>query len=236
MAIETAAAPSGDNELIETRARLIKAAEIAGLNSADVDALVKPEFNGGAHSDAARLSPGDLLRPIAAVRLGCYSVVIGMLPSHANAEAVNETLRRFRNQCVVARSYLRANEALDLQGILIGPRGSERDEEWRALALTVERDDRVARKFVWLRPESKDADEASFHELVKRTFLARPWRSEGTFTMAALDNLKRVALTWNVKVSRNTVDEWMELGVSQSEDSDELVQKLVESWSRREQS
>jgi len=234
--MNTIAAVSENDELMGFRARLVKEARVAGLAVSDADALSRDEFNGGAHSDAARLNADDLLRPVAAVRLGRYSVVIGMLPSEASPEAIRETLRRFRNQCVVARSYLQPNEALDLQGLLVGPRGSERDDEWRAVALMVERDDRVARKFVWLRPDAVDADESSFQDLVKRTFLARPWKSEGTFTMAALDNLKRVASTWDSGVPRSTVDEWMELGVSKIDDPDELVGKLVESWSRRGQS
>jgi hypothetical protein len=81
--------------------------------------------------------------------------MLGILPDVAAIEAVRETLRRYRNQCVIARSFLGTNETLDLQLMLLGPRASERQEAWRAMALMVERDDRVARKLAWLRPEDR---------------------------------------------------------------------------------
>jgi hypothetical protein len=106
-------------------------------------------------------------------------------------------------------------------------------DDWRPLALLVERDDRVARKFAWLRPADKSADDASFGDLVKRTFLARPWVNESTFTVAALDNLNRAAAMWDASVPRDTVDEWVKLSLGPRDDPDTLVTGLVEAWSRR---
>jgi hypothetical protein len=61
-------------------------------------------------------------------------------------------------------------------------------------------------KFAWLRPADEEADDTSFRDVVKRTFLARPWINDATFTMAALDNLNRAAAMWDTTVSRDTVE------------------------------
>lgn len=217
-------------------ARLIAHAEAIGLTAMDAPELTASVFRGGEGVQSAHLSPTDLPYPVRALRLGRYAIVIGMLPEQPSVEAVTECLRRFRNQCVVARSFLSANEALDLQVILVGPRGSEPMDEWRPLALLVERDDRVSRKFAWLRPVDLAADEESFQDLVRRTFLARPWVSDSTFTMAALDNLNRAAAMWDATVPRDTVDEWVRLSLSERSDPDALVHDLVNAWAKRGQS
>jgi hypothetical protein len=219
--------------LDQLHGRLATAAEKVGLSAVDAPDLTSNVFMGGSGTEAARLPASDLPSPVRALRIGCYTALLAMLPEQPSLEAVTETLRRFRNQCVVARSYLSPNEALDLQGILVGPRGSEPMDDWRPLALLVERDDRVARKFAWLRPADDSADDASFADLVKRTFLARPWVNESTFTMAALDNLNRAAAMWDASVPRDTVDEWVKLSLGPRDDPDALVSGLVEAWSRR---
>lgn len=208
-------------------------ADAVGLKAEDAPNLTSNVFLGGEGSQTARLEPEDLPYPVRALQIGRYAVLLAMLPEQPSLEAITEALRRFRNQCVVARSYLPPNAALDLQGILVGPRGSEPTEEWRPMALLVERDDRVARKFAWLRPESEDADDASAADLIKRTFLARPWVTDATFTMAALDNLNRAAAMWDASVPRDTVDEWVRLALGPKSDADVLVEGLVDAWARR---
>jgi hypothetical protein len=198
--------------------------------------LTGNSFMGGGGKESGQLAVNDLPNPIRALRIGRYTVLLGMLPDQSSLEAVSEALRRIRNQCVVTRSFLAPNEVLDLQCFLVGPRGSERNDDWRPLALLVERDDRVARKFAWLRPTDEAADAASFADLIKRTFLARPWINDSTFTMAALDNLNRAAAMWDAAVPRGTVDEWVKLSLEPREDADELVEGLVAAWRRRGQS
>lgn len=219
--------------LNRVHARFIEAAEAVGLAARDAPKLTANVFMGGDGTEAARLPANDLPYPVRALEIGRYKLLLATLPEQPSLEAVTESLRRFRNQCVVARSYLSANEALDLQGVLVGPRGSEPMDEWRPLALLVERDDRVARKFAWLRPADEAADESSFRDLIKRTFLARPWVNNSTFSMAALDNLHRAAAMWDTTVPRDTVDEWVKLSLGERADADALVQGLVEAWRRR---
>lgn len=223
----------GEDALDDLHRRLANKAERVGLPFRDAPELLTNIFMGGEGAASAQLSPNDLLHPVRAARLGRYSVLLALLPEQPRLEAVTESVRRFRNLCVVARSYLSAEEALDLQGILIGPRGSEPQDDWGPLALLVERDDRVARKFAWLRPLDPEADDASFDDLVKRTFLARPWVNDATFTMAALDNLNRAAAMWDATVPRGTVDRWVSLSLGEREDPDALAADLVAAWTQR---
>lgn len=219
---------SADLTLDWLHQRLREVAVQVELPYTDAPELTGNVFLGGDGAEAARIAAGDLPHPVRALRIGRYAVVLAMLPDQPSLEAVTESLRRLRNQCVVARSYLSTNEALDLQAIIVGPRGSEPVDDWRPLGLLVERDDRVARKFAWLRPAAEAADEVSFKDLIKRTFLARPWKNDATFTMAALDNLNRAAAMWDTTVPRDTVDEWVKLSLAPRDDADTLVQGLVD--------
>ncbi|APG86726.1 hypothetical protein SAMCFNEI73_pB0011 (plasmid) [Sinorhizobium americanum] len=158
-------------------------------------------------------------------------MLLTLLPEAPDEEGMSDVVRRVRNQCVVARSYLSPPAALDLHAILLGPRGSEGVDRWRALALIAERDERVARKLVWLRPTDARADEQSFDDFVKRSFLARPWVTDAIFSMAPLDNVSRAAAYGDVP--RDTAGEWIRAASEPEVDTDQLVEELVASWQRR---
>lgn len=125
--------------------RVSSAAETLKLPVSEQVQLVGRSFNGGS-SAATTLEPGELAPEARALRIGRYTVIFGSLPDTPTLPGVRETLRRYRNQCVVARSFLSTNESLDLQLFLVGPRGSEWERKWKSLGLFLERDDRVARK------------------------------------------------------------------------------------------
>jgi hypothetical protein len=152
--------------------RLRRAALALDLKVEDRPELASATFNGGS-SKSTTLSLTDLPAESHAIRIDRFNIVLGILPEVAAMEAVLETLRRCRNQCVVARSFLGTNETLDLQLMLLGPRASERQEAWRAMALMVERDDRVARKLAWLRPEDPLNDDESFVGPCRRSVRGR---------------------------------------------------------------
>lgn len=214
--------------------RLCKAALALNLKVEHRPELASATFNGGS-SKSTTLSPTDLPAEGYAIRIDRFNIVLGILPDVAAMEAVLETLRRCRNQCVVARSFLAANETLDLQLMLLGPRASERQEAWRAMALMVERDDRVARKLAWLRPEDPLNDDESFAEFLKRTFLARPWvHAEGQFEDVALDALSGTAAA-TPGLPRTTAAEWEQIALDENKTSDDIVAALVRSWARRGQ-
>src|SRR5438046_2895530 len=88
--------------LAHLHARLATAAAALGLAAVDAPELTANIFMGGDGIEAARLPPSDLPHPVRALRLGRYTVLLAMLPEQPSLETVTETLRRFRNQCVVA--------------------------------------------------------------------------------------------------------------------------------------
>lgn len=220
--------------LAEFADRLRKSAVALGLQVVDRAELVSATFNGGS-TNSNSLSLTDLPAEAHAIQIDRFNIVLSLLPDVPTMEAVLETLRRCRNQCVVARSYLSTNEALDLQLMLLAPRASERLEAWRALALMVERDDRVARKLAWLRPEDPQRDEESFADFLKRTFLARPWVSaEGQFEDAELDELSGAGAT-APGLPRTTAEEWERIALDGKNSPDDIVAALVKAWERRVQ-
>ncbi|WP_128095303.1 hypothetical protein [Stenotrophomonas sp. HMWF003] len=225
---------SSSSDLIELHTRLLAHAEELGLSGADAPHLAGCKFDGSFGSEVANISKVDLPPKVMAVKIAGQSIVLSVLPEDPDKDNVEEFLRRVRNQCVVARSFLRNAEVLDLQCILIGPRGSEGSDAWTPIAMAIDRDDRVARKFTWLRSSDPLLDDCGFKKLIKRTFLARPWAVDGAFTMAALDSLSRVAALADGGVSKVTAEEWINIGLQEDLDNDQIVQELVASWSRRE--
>lgn len=192
-------------------------------------------FAGGGESASARLETHDMPAHVRGLQIDRYAIVLALMPEAPSEEGVADTVRRARNQCVVARSYLTSPAALDLHAILLGPRGSEGSDAWRALALIAERDERVARKFVWLRPEDPAADEASFAEFTQRTFLARPWVTDAVFSMAPLDNISRAAAAGDVP--RDTASTWIQLASAADDDDDRdpdaMVDGMIAAWRQR---
>lgn len=188
-------------------------------------------FSGGSDTPSARLEASDLPNHVRGLQIGRYAVLLTLLPEAPDEAGIGEVVRRVRNQCVVARSYLSSAAALDLHAVLLGPRGSEGVDKWRALALVAERDERVARKLVWLRPREASADERSFEDFTKRSFLARPWITDAIFSMASLDNVSRASALDGVP--RDTAGEWIGLANDPEVDPDYLVDRLVASWQRR---
>jgi hypothetical protein len=211
--------------------RLRTSANEIALDVLDRSELTGSYFSGGTTS-STNLSPSDLPTESLALGIGRYTILLGLLPEVPTPESVLETLRRYRNQCVVARSFLSAHQSLDLQLILVGPRGSECQEDWKALALMIERDDRVARKLAWLRPENPGHDAESFVEFIKRTFLARPWNKAGKFGDVALDQLSDSGAIGD-ELPCSTTDEWERIALDTDKTPDEIVASLVNAWKIR---
>lgn len=191
-------------------------------------------FAGGRSGVSAELDADDLPSHVRGIQVGRYAVLLTLLPELPEEQEIGDVVRRVRNQCVVAKSYVSPAAALDLHAILIGPRGSERSDKWKALSLIAERDDRVARKLVWLRPADSAADEASFLEFAKRTFLARPWDTDAVFSMASLDSISTTASS--DIVPREVAEYWIQSASEIGIDAEQLVDQLVESWQQRSES
>ena len=203
----------------------------AGLGVAESPGLVGDAFNGSRGEPSASVDANDLPSVRRGLAIGRHPVVLGLLPETTDEHVVAAAIRRHRNQCVIARSTLAPNAALDLVLVLVGPRGSEGKDPWRAVALMVERDDRVARKLVWLRPDDPADDRASFDGFTRRTFLAHPWRTAARFSVAKLDDIA-ADLDAGVPPS-DTAGTWTKLAVERGAEPDSLVDGLVEAWKRR---
>jgi hypothetical protein len=213
--------------------QLATTAKAIGLPVQQNDALASALFRGGQNQENAQIPPVDLPTQVTAMMLGRHSVLLGELPSIPSKESIEDILRRFRNQAVIARSYLTPNEALDLQVFLIGPGGSESNDSWSTLALLIERDEKVARKLAWLRPADTTNNWKSYRDFIRRTFLAEPWRYDGIFTMADLDSLTRTPELADGSLPRNTAETWVRLTFQHHNDAATLVDSLIEAWSNR---
>ena len=191
--------------------------------------LVSADFRGGTGEDVLRGS--HLPVDIDTMSIGHFPILLGRLPISPDVALVRDGVRRYRNQCVVARSHLPPEQVLDLQLWLLGPDGSENDPEWRALALAIERDDRVARKLVWLPPERLEELDEAFARFIARTFLARPWEALPPRPAAPLDRLSAlINVAAELDIEQSVVDRWFELADSDLADGAELIDALVDAW------
>jgi hypothetical protein len=225
---ETDALPLGD--FVE---RVRSTAVARGLEVAERPELLRRSFSGNS-SDATTLEASDLPSEAHALRIGRYTVIFGTLPDVPTLPGVRETLRRYRNQCVVARSYLSPNQSLDLQIFLVGPRGSEWERKWVSLGLYLERDERVARKLAWLRPRDGTRDDESFADFLRRTFLARPWlEDDKEFKPDQSLDLDEPA---TAGLPRTTAEQFDQIALEGDEDraADDIVDALVKAWQERE--
>lgn len=222
------AAPLDDLE-----ARLKAAAQARGFAVSTPQEMTRTQFRGGDGGPTTALPASDLPSEVRAMQFDRYTFLIAALPDLPSLPAVQDSVRRFRNQCVIARSFLSANEALDLQGVLLAPRGSANSDEWKAIGLMVERDDRVARKFVWLRPEDPVEDDAGFDELLKRSALARPWEMTGQFSTATLDDTARFIAELEPGVPLDIIQDWVQLALNGQDNPIRLVDDLIKAAQAR---
>jgi hypothetical protein len=217
--------------LVDQLMATVKALEAKGEREMIVElkpALAGRHFSGGT-APSTTLSPSDLPVECMALSINRYTLILGLLPDSPSLEAVQEAVRRYRNQCVVARSYLSPAQSLDLLLFLVGPRGSTMDDEWDGLAKFVERDDRVARKFVWLMPEHPEHDDESYDRFLKQTFLARPWIRPDSLDDVELDKLTSAG-TEAEGLPRKTIEAWELTVLDQEKTPDEIVGELVGAW------
>lgn len=219
------------NQFLE---RLRETAEtLATRDNRPFKAELKPDFAGPAFNGSAApsttLSSSDLPTECIALSIGRYTLVLGVLPDTPTQAAVEEVVRRYRNQCVVARSHLTPSQSLDMQLMLLGPRGSDTNSDWDSLAKLVERDDRVARKLVWLMPETPERDDAGYDQFIKRTFLSRPWRRPSDFGDLELDKLSDADVKGDGLPSA-TVEAWEQIALDHEQTPDEIVHAIVKAW------
>jgi hypothetical protein len=121
-------------------------------------------------------------------------------------------LRGYRNQALIARSWLGSN-APNLQLFLIVPTYAQGDGKWRQVAAKIEADDRLCRKLVWLFDAANPI--VSARRFLDRTFIARPWPA--VQRTGQLDNIANFALPKG----------WEEAIENPDHDFSSLVEQLI---------
>ena len=145
----------------------------------------------------------DLPDLVAASRIDDTPVLVGELKGPPDRAVIEEQMRRYRNQAMIARSWL-GEEGPNLQVFLISPAGARGSQDWRQRAAQIEADDRICRKLVWMIETTATLEGAV--EFMGRTFAARPWtQREGMPT--ALDELEiGLPVGWDAAVDSDELD------------------------------
>jgi hypothetical protein len=204
-----------------------------GLETIDRHELASKTFR-GTIDGSEDIGAAHLPLEVSGLTVGGRPVLVGSLPESLDATEISGAMRRYRNQAVIARSRLTPDETADLHLFLASPVGAQGDQAWRQAALAIERDERVCRKLVWLRPSTEDQEAASFEVFAGRTFLARPWRHGPLQTGAQLDRFSRlVDVIGDAGVPRSVVEEWLSLSADENTEWPELVDELIEAYRRR---
>jgi hypothetical protein len=212
-------------------ARVAQAATAVGLSLVRCKDLESREFRGGRGQETlqASLLPDEVFGGL----LGGVPVLFSSLPDSHDEDLVEDAVKRLRNQSVIARSFLRPEQVVDLQVWMSGPTASSDSPVWRSLAVVIERDERVARKLVWLRPGEGGGLADSFSSFIARTFLARPWIAAQHPSHAQLDRLSVfLSVVSDVAYGGDVVKRWFDLAeaVDDVEGGAELVEKLIQAW------
>lgn len=148
--------------------------------------------------------------------LDFHAVWTSALPAECNRQQVLDVVDEMLNNVLEMRKSLKSTPSSDLYVMLAAPYGSANNSEWNTLAAEIERDDRLARKHVWL-PD--DAGE-NFDAFIETTFLARPWNVEGD-DQARADALQ--LLTKQVPIPAG----WQEVLLDDDLQGEDLVRKLL---------
>ena len=153
---------------------------------------------------------------------GLYTVILASLGS--DFERARQAWIAGQRFAAAVRTKISADGGEDLVLIFVGPPGSKDGDEWKTLAMEVERNDLVCRKLVWLPPKQQSEMEAALEHFKGRTFLATPWQAPATAEPTALDAL------W---IAHASLREWQNILDAQPVDKsaidyDDLVAKLIQ--------
>lgn len=150
------------------------------------------------------------------IRIDFHVVWTSSLPAEVNREEVLYVVDSVLNNVLEMRKSIKARSSGDLYVMLVAPYGSAEKSEWNTLAAEIERDDRLARKHVWLPDDAGN----NFDAFIKTTFLARPWDIDGD-NKDRSDALK--LLTKQVSIPAG----WQEILLDDDLHGEDLVRKLM---------
>jgi hypothetical protein len=148
------------------------------------------------------------------IALDFQMVWASTLPSTDDRQSILNAVDSMLNDVLVLRRTWVAARSSDLYLMMAAPLGSVDQPAWKALAAEIERDDRLARKHVWL----PDKDGGNFLPFIETTFLARPWSAAD----GRVDALK--LLTEQIAMPTG----WQQLLLDDELQGTELVRKLMD--------
>lgn len=215
--------------------RVGRAAGSVGLSLVRREDLESREFRGGRGQETlqASLLPDEVYGAF----VGRTPLLLAMLPDSHDEHVVDDAVKRLRNQSVIARSFLRPEQVVDLQLWLSGPLASAENPLWRSVAVVIERDERVARKLVWLRSAVPEGHADSFSSFVARTFMARPWAVAPQRSHAQLDRLTALmSVASDEDVGPEVLRRWFDLAEATDdvESGAELIEQLIAALKERQ--
>jgi hypothetical protein len=134
----------------------------------------------------------------------------------------------YQQLAAIARTWLLTDFSDDLNLFLVGPPGSSSESEWINFAQTIERNDLVCRKLVWLPSRNEFLWGQEIRSLLERSFLAKPWLPAASTSVASLDSVSDIS---------SSLKEWSEVlddpaFVSDDRDYDTLIATLLEKFKR----
>jgi len=104
------------------------------------------------------------------IHLDHFVIVLGILKVDDRENAL-KTVDGLLDDVLALRRILTPAKASDIYLIMAAPLGSAGNTNWEMLVAEIERDDRLARKHIWLPNENG----SNFAALIETTFLAKPW-------------------------------------------------------------
>lgn len=162
-----------------------------------------------------------------------YALQIGVLGKNKLAiwtseyeDRLLDQWRGYQRYAAIARTWLSEKYRDDLNLFLVGPPGSVGETKWFNFAQSIERNELVCRKLVWLPSanESNWADEAA--KFIHRTFLASPWQPDDSAGNVSLDALSEAG---------DRYDAWMRVlqkpaYLDSDRDDDKFVDELIKAY------
>jgi hypothetical protein len=167
-----------------------------------------------------------------------YGVTVGscsLLIVELDKDFTDSDWRQYYTQAAVARSWM-GDKEIDLCLILIGPPGSALQEKWQRFARSMDRDESVCRKLVWL--PSVDESPATIRKeaerFIDRTFLAQPWVPRTDLIQHDLDALNVIyrelgtAFSEKTQLSGAVLKKWLRI-LEQPDESQQVAHELFQS-------
>jgi hypothetical protein len=174
-----------------------------------LDRLKKEFLEAAVHSGNA---PQPDIEKSHIIHLDYVVVVLGVLETYERNNAL-KTVDRYLDDVLALRRVYTPAKASDIYLIMAAPLDSANNSNWEMLAAEIERDDRLARKHIWL----PNGEGNNFSEIVETTFLAKPWNTPA-------EDIKMLALL-NQGVDVPTG--WADVLLDPTLEGLKLVEKLV---------